>query len=123
MSLCPCCRQELPDRPSIGVSLDNNVAVARGHFVELEPDHACVLHALATAWPNSVAHERLIFAVWGNAAPLYAINTLRTQITRVRRAIAPLGFTIVVVWGEGYRLVDSGVPVARPKVVIMGARQ
>lgn len=117
MSLCPCCRQELPDRPAISVSLDSNHAVARGHFIELEPDMACVLDALAKAWPNSVAHDRLIFAVWGCTSPLYAINTLRVHITRLRKAVTPLGYNIVVVWGEGYRLVDSGVPVARPKVV------
>jgi DNA-binding response OmpR family regulator len=122
MSLCPCCRQPLPDRPAISVSLDSNHAVARGHFVELEPDMACVLDALAKSWPNSVAYERLIFAIWGCASPQYALNTLRVHITRIRKVIAPLGYNVVVVWGEGYRLVDSGVPVKRPKVVFAGAR-
>lgn len=122
MSLCPCCRQELPDRPAISVSLDSNHAVARGHFIELEPDMACVLDALAKGWPNSVAYERLIFSIWGHASPGTAINTLRVQITRIRKAIAPLGYTIVVVWGEGYRLVDSDVMVQRPKVRFAGAR-
>jgi DNA-binding response OmpR family regulator len=107
MTLCPCCRQELPTTARLTVSLDSNVAVARGHFVQLPPDQAVIAHELTRVWPSCLAYERIFFAVWGNNVPGTAETTVRTQITKLRHALKPLGYGIVVVWGEGYRLVDQ----------------
>jgi DNA-binding response OmpR family regulator len=110
MTLCPCCRQELPTTSRLSVSLDSNAAVARGHFVQLPPDQAVIAHELARVWPKCLTYERIFFAVWGHNVPDSAVTTMRTQITKLRHALKPLGYGIVPVWGEGYRLVDQQQP-------------
>jgi DNA-binding response OmpR family regulator len=110
MTLCPTCCQPLPAAPAIKVSLETNHAIARGHFVELQPDQAVVLFELLRTWPHSSTHDQIKSALWGKKAtrPVDQNGIMRTQINRTRKAIGPLGYTIACVWSEGYRLIDQG---------------
>jgi len=113
-SLCPCCRQPLPMTTRLVVDLDSNHAVARGRFVHLQPEQAALAHALLRAWPHTLRHERIMSALWGNSPVDDATRTMRTQISRLRKALLPLRYSVVSVWGEGYRLIDQAVDI--PKI-------
>lgn len=109
MSLCPCCRQSIPDELGLVVSLDSNTAAARGQCVKLPPDKTVIAYALARAAPGAVTYEKLIDAVWGYDSPLSALTILKTHVWALRRALEPLGYGVVAVWKYGYRLVDLAV--------------
>lgn len=109
---CPCCRQELPAALELVISLETNTASARGHFVNLQPDWAVLANVLLRAWPNVVTYGHIMNALWGTGRvhePEDPNGTMRTQISKLRKCLQPLGYGIVPVWHEGYRLVDGGV--------------
>ena len=110
MMLCPCCRQPLPTGFDLVISLDANTAVARGHLVTLPPQQAVIAHELSAAWPNTVSYGLIMDALWGkkrHTEPTDPNMTMRSQVSKLRKALEPLSYGIVPVWHEGYRLVDQ----------------
>lgn len=106
---CPCCKQPLPSAPDLVISLDTNTAVSRGHLVKLPPFQAVIAHELWRAWPNSITYGQIMNALWGkgrHGEPDDPNGTMRSQISKLRKALEPLGYGIVPIWHEGYRLVD-----------------
>lgn len=108
--LCPCCRQPLPTGFDLVISLDTNTAVARGHLVTLPPQQAVIAYKLVSAWPNMITYGQIMNALWGadrHTEPTDPNMTMRSQISKLRKALEPLSYGIVSVWHEGYRLVDQ----------------
>jgi DNA-binding response OmpR family regulator len=100
----------LPVAIELVISLNTNTACARGHFVKLQPDWAVLGDLLLRAWPGSVTYPQIMDALWGGGRfkePEDPNGTMRTQISKLRKCLQPLGYGIVPIWHEGYRLVDQ----------------
>jgi DNA-binding SARP family transcriptional activator/predicted ATPase len=67
------------------------------------PKPRAVLAYLALEATRVVSADGLLEAVWGEAAPATAVNTLQVTISSLRRALAPCGITLPRE-GSGYRL-------------------
>src|SRR5215211_2598112 len=68
-----------------------------------------VLAVLALHANRPVGREQLIDAIWGPAAPTYAVNLLQKHVSRLRRVLEPVrsarGPSQVLSWtGTGYLL-------------------
>lgn len=94
---CPCCGHEITSLAPV-VDLDANVVAFRGALRKLCPQEAEILHVLKESYPNSVAREDLIFALWGyrdHVANPEAI--LRVLIANLRRRTIGMGFHVAFV--------------------------
>ena len=67
------------------------------------PRLRAILAHLALHAGSTVATERLVRAVWGDDEPPSVAKSLSTQISRLRRTIVPLGWSLEHT-GHGYRL-------------------
>lgn len=67
-----------------------------------------ILARLALAAPHRVGVDALVDALWGDDRPPTARHSLSTQISRLRRAIAPAGW--VIDWGSGGYLLEAPDP-------------
>lgn len=67
-----------------------------------------ILARLALAAPHRVGVDALVDALWGDDRPATARHSLSTQISRLRRAVAPAGW--VIDWGSGGYLLEAPRP-------------
>ena len=67
------------------------------------PRLRAILAHLALHTGSTVATESLVHAVWGDDEPPSVAKSLSTQISRLRRTVAPLGWSLEHT-GHGYRL-------------------
>ncbi len=68
-----------------------------------------VLTALSLAPGSVVSTDRLMFALWGDALPRSALNSLRTHVCRVRDALHDREGAIISTCANGYMLrIDRG---------------
>ena len=67
-----------------------------------------ILARLALAAPHRVGVDALVDAMWGDDRPATARHSLSTQISRLRRAVAPAGW--VIDWGSGGYLLEAPGP-------------
>ena len=91
-------------------------AVHSGRTLDLGgPRQRRLLAALVLADGAPASVDRLVEAVFGEDASPSASDTLRSYVTRLRRALAPAETDVVVREGSGYRLVfdHSTVDAAR----------
>jgi DNA-binding SARP family transcriptional activator/WD40 repeat protein/energy-coupling factor transporter ATP-binding protein EcfA2 len=75
------------------------------------PRQRRLLGALVLADGAPVSVDRLVEAVFGDAASPNAPDTLRSYVTRLRRVLSPAGADVVVREGSGYRLASDVVGV------------
>src|SRR5690242_3279878 len=62
----------------------------RGRELDLgSPQQRAVLTALLLREGRPVAVNHLVSAVWGDSAPLGAVSTVRTYLSRLRRIVEP----------------------------------
>src|SRR6478672_1213178 len=74
------------------------------HVVELPSTSQRLVLAMLLLGANQlVSADRLIDELWGEALPRDPAAALRTQISRLRRALGPAGGSLATV-GGGYRL-------------------
>lgn len=73
----------------------------------LSPQQWAVLCCLAKHSPASNAQLRRVMALQARA-PHRCDKALDVVLFHVRRKIAPMGFTISAVWGEGRKLCEPG---------------
>jgi DNA-binding response OmpR family regulator len=106
-SWCPCCGQPI-DRDRLIVDLNTNVVVYGGKQVLIgKPQVAALLHGLAEAWPKTVSHSDLGYAIWGLCGPERMRESIAVHVSLARKVINPLGLSIEPIEGRGYRLVES----------------
>lgn len=99
--LCPCCLRPLGKRLSARqlpfLARPANATIARP-----------VLQLLARAWPRPVPLAYLVehaYAMRPDGGPESAAKCVQVTISRLRRQLAPYGWTISDAWGSGaYRL-------------------
>lgn len=103
---CPCCGQGLPVIAQLSVNLDYNTVTRNGVCVGLEPQSAALLYALNRQWPGQLVPERLIQAMYGRREACCddPMKVIKVRVSRMRRQLAPLGVSIIPVYGSGYRL-------------------
>ena len=94
---------DLIEYPGLSVSLSNYTVFYQGEELHMPPKEIELLHFLASS-PNQVfSREQLLRAVWG---PDYEgdSRTVDVHIKRLRRKLPGTGsWSIVTVWGVGYR--------------------
>ena len=88
-------------RAPLVVSEDGQLSY-RGQSTWLSPTVRLLFQALADRLGSAVSLETLIRQVWPNGPP--SSSSIRVQIFRLRRSIAPLGLEIRNVQGKGYVL-------------------
>ncbi len=69
----------------------------------LSRSHARMFAALASR--QSVSFDGLLMCCTGPTDGERSMQTLRTQVMRLRKRIQPHGYDIAIIWGQGYRLV------------------
>jgi len=112
ISACPCCGQQIASDRLL-VDLNTNIAVYQNKEVEIRPPQVAVLvHALAQAWPKTVTHIDLGYAIWGLFEPELMLSSIRVHVSMARKIICRLGLVIEAIEGRGYRLVLPGQPLA-----------
>lgn len=107
--VCPCCGQATPDNGALLVSLDTNQITRAGVTVGVTPQQAELVHILRAG--RVVRHDTIASKMYGAGEPPLE-NTIKVQISRLRRSLAPLGISIENVRAVGYRLIfDDVAPV------------
>ena len=104
---CPCCGGQIKDA-KLKVSLEFNTVICGDRAIEVTPTQAEIIFVLKKHFPDVVARERLILAVWGQEG--IGDNVLRTLIYVTRKILLQVGYTISASTGNGYRLVQPGQP-------------
>lgn len=107
------------------VDLNSNTLSWAGTIVRVQPIAAELMVALVEAFPKPATFEFLIRRVWGDDDDrlIDPVANLRTRISMLRAAIAPLGFSVDVLHGRGWKLVKSAdVTHARVKQSVAHAR-
>lgn len=109
--VCPCCGQSVTEAETLLVSLDTNAASRLGNVVQLEPRMAELLFALRERFPKPLTMAGAIKALVGIGREPRNVETLvKVQISRLRRALAPLGVMIETRYTAGWRLVFRDTP-------------
>lgn len=109
-NVCPCCGA--PIKTDIVVSLDFNHVTRGGKSVPLSPTQAEILEVMRHRYPGPVTVDYLLDTIYGRhgfAAEklVNANNTMKVQMSNLRKKIAPLGLKIASVYGVGWRLVKE----------------
>lgn len=107
---CPCCGA--PIKTDIVVSLGINQVSRGGKSVTLSPTQAEIIEVMRRRYPGTVTVDYLLDTVYGRhgfAAEklVNANNTMKVQMSNLRKKIAPLGLKITSVHGVGWRLVKE----------------
>ncbi|WP_374674605.1 winged helix-turn-helix domain-containing protein [Ideonella sp.] len=87
---------------------DAGFPLAEGQPLELPPKERAVLALLLRRHPSVVSKHDFAAAAWGGDM---SDESLARCISRLRRALGPLGWQVASVYGTGYRL-DAMAPVA-----------
>ena len=88
-------------RAPVMVSEDGQLSY-RGQSTWLSPTVRLLFQALADRFGSAVPLDTLIHQVWPSDPP--SSSSIRVQIFRLRRSIAPLGLEVRNVQGKGYVL-------------------
>jgi len=109
---CPCCGQRVSNDRLL-VDLNTNIAVYQGQEDEVRPPQvADLVHEIAQAWPKTVTHIDLGYAIWGLFEPELMLSSIRVHVSMARKIICRLGLAIEAIEGRGYRLVLPGQQLA-----------
>lgn len=94
----------------VGVRLLGPVGVLApdGRSVAIGPKERALLAALAVTPDATVSEDRLAEVLWSETPPPTATKTLRSYISRLRKALGDTGSAIVTE-PSGYRLVTGGI--------------
>ncbi|MEK8030216.1 winged helix-turn-helix domain-containing protein [Ideonella sp. DXS29W] len=107
--------------PTAALTLDAaGFPSADGRPLDLAPKERAVLALLLQRRPAVVSKEEFASAAWAGRA--MSDESLARSISRLRRALAPLGLTIDSVYGTGYRL-DGGASTTPPPSRLVMATQ
>lgn len=112
MSICKHCGQTEP--PQQGVSVDplRGLVVVDGQEVKVTPRHAEVADVLVRNWRRTVTKEKLHNEIYGLDIDGGArVQTLDVHICALRKALKPLGVTILTAWGRGWRIQRTNDPI------------
>lgn len=101
---CPTCGSPYTaERPR--VDLDRNIFICAAGAVPLKPSQAEIAHTLLRSYPEAVAKERLLAAMYGGASgPEGEDKVLHVQVFHLRRQLSAVGWTVKNKWHFGYRL-------------------
>jgi DNA-binding winged helix-turn-helix (wHTH) protein len=100
---CPCCSQPIAVFTELRVDLATNTLFSSGLAVHVQPRTAEVIEVLRASFPGTVEFSTIISRVWYE--DLAHARSLGNQISFGRLALAKIGWTIVLEYGIGYRLV------------------
>lgn len=103
MTCCATCGRPLPSPSGITVDDTRGTVEFNGLSARLPLIPLAILKALIRAPNRAVPQERLftiIYGTSGHAWPEHP-NTLRVNVHRLRKLIAPLGLTITTVYDAG----------------------
>lgn len=111
---CPTCGHALP-AGRLRVDLDNNVLLADGRAIKLQPREAELLWYLVQQYPRMARRDAIVVNVWGNAEVCFA--TVKSAISDARRPLRMIGWTLKCEHGIGYRLAPLSSPSADRRAV------
>ncbi|MEH6721313.1 MAG: hypothetical protein V7704_20740 [Aurantimonas endophytica] len=86
----------------------------------LGPSHTGMFATLAAR--SAASYEALALAGVGPTDGIRSPETVKTQIARLRKRIAPYGYRIEPVWGFGYRLVPPKAATETTDVCVAALR-
>ncbi len=109
--------EALQDRVEIlegvmGLRVDYDPAKVKA--LRLQPQHFRILRLLLGT--RLATYQYLITALYGDdptGGPDNPDNTIKVQVTRMRKHLAPMGVKVETLWGEGYFIDDKSKAVAR----------
>lgn len=104
MTKCSCCGQMVPEESPLRVDLDDNTVVKGGQSIHLQPRQAELLAILLKHTPQYLNHERIAALMFSNQ-DVYAMESIRVHVHRLRKTLEPLGYTVQNRFGVGYRVV------------------
>ena len=99
---CPTCGAGLKNQ-QMQVDLDTNTFLIRGQCVYLRAKEAELLSVLVDRAPAVVTHGTLTERLWGASEPGDARKNIEVHVCRLRRALAPVGCSIINVFDTGYK--------------------
>lgn len=100
---CPLCGHPL-DTEGPAVDLDNNLFLVGGMAIEVKPQQAEILSVICDAYPGVATFERILTRVTGYDYCDISPPTLRTQVSLLRKQIAPFATIDDARRQKGYRL-------------------
>ena len=93
VTLCPCCRQPVPDDIGLTVSLDENAVLLNGHAVKLSRVETEIMSILEAAHPGWASKEHILARVYGQGeAPQH--KTIGVHLAHVRRKLRDDGIPL-----------------------------
>jgi DNA-binding response OmpR family regulator len=106
-TLCPCCRQPLPESSDLLVDEEAGILIRGGRIAALTPQEASLFLSLRQVMPRIRTKEQLLSDLYriGDEEPL--IKIIDVFVCKLRRKLQPLGVEIETAWGRGYRLVPT----------------
>lgn len=110
--VCPHCQEPLIELEQPfelrGVSIRDNLVTTRLGSVKLSTAQRFLLMLMLQCFPNTVQHSNLTYLYYALSSvrgeDSGSGETIRVQIYRIRRALAPIGITLLTIWNTGYRL-------------------
>lgn len=109
---CPRCGW--PMRPPEGWNEHMRALVVNGEPIKFTEQQWAILEMLRKAMPERVHPERMIVKLWGSYADPPQSNVLKSQLSYIRKKLAPTGFRIRSTYGEGWAMTWTPPGRARP---------
>jgi len=106
-SCCPTCGQSLPISVQ-AIDEEARVIVSNGRFAALTESEFAIFHLLYSAHGRLKTKEQLLHAIATHSDDAPEIKIIDVYICKIRKKLKGLGFSIDVVWGDGYRLLTKG---------------
>lgn len=101
---CPCCGGAV-DPLALIVDLETNTVSSGGVAARLPAAVIEFASVVVAAYPATVSKERLASAIWGlGRGPDSYLNTLNVHACRLRKALRPMGFDLLNVGGNRFRI-------------------
>lgn len=100
---CPCCGRKV-QRPKVMIDFSRGRIVYRENVAYLTSRETQFVHTLLEAFPSAASVEKIISGIYGYDAPLEAANCVRVYAVKCRKAVKPLGLSIVNYPLFGYAL-------------------
>lgn len=106
---CPCCGAPLPVDDRVFIDFDGGFIASQGQVSRLPETEFNLFCELWNAKPRLLTddqlHDRLYQLSRGRTPEG---NIIKVFVTKIRKALLPLGIEIETVWGRGYRIKLKG---------------
>ncbi len=105
---CPCCGGPV-DTVKLELNHDERIVRRGGSFARIGPHPFAVLEALVEAYPRVARRESIHSRLYEMRADGEEpdVRIVNVYVCHLRRDLKPLGLTVLSVWGQGYRLVET----------------